>query len=123
MFFLLNILLKNTSRLVSDDSDKLLLNQADCPRVIDIFTTEIVSDSIQFHAINWLEEFPASSEVFISIPNTNKMIEKNSISHTVQPVPGPFSTRALSKSNNNDGGSNQNDTLFNRGKAISGAPQ
>ena len=42
---------------------------------------------------------------------------------TVHPVPAPFSTKELIRSNNNEGGSNQNDTLFNLGKAISGAPQ
>ena len=47
----------------------------------------------------------------------------NSIFHTVQPVPAPFSTKALNRSNNNEGGNNQNDTLFNLGNAISGAPQ
>lgn len=51
------------------------------------------------------------------------MINNNCIFHTVQPVPAPFSTRALISNNNNEGGNNQNDTLFNLGKAISGAPQ
>ena len=77
--------------------------------------------SIQFHAQR-LEDFPASSEVFMSITNTNKMIDKNCISYTVQPVPAPFSTKALINNNNNEGGNSQNDTLFNLGKAISGAP-
>ena len=38
-------------------------------------------------------------------------------------VPAPFSTNALISNNNNEGGNNQNDTLFSRGKAISTAPQ
>ena len=42
--------------------------------------------------------------------------------YTVQPVPAPFSTNALNRSSNNDGGNSQNETLFNRGNAISGAP-
>jgi hypothetical protein len=42
--------------------------------------------------------------------------------YTVQPVPAPFSTAALDKRRVNDGGSNQKLMLFNRGKAISGAP-
>ena len=46
----------------------------------------------------------------------------NSIIHTVQPVPAPFSTNALNKSNNSEGGSNQNEILLSLGKAISGAP-
>ena len=51
------------------------------------------------------------------------MIDKDSISHTVQPVPAPFSTNALNNNNSNDGGNNQKETLFSLGKAISGAPQ
>ena len=43
--------------------------------------------------------------------------------YTVQPVPGPFSTKALNNNNNKEGGKSQNDTLFNLGNAISGAPQ
>jgi hypothetical protein len=38
-------------------------------------------------------------------------------------VPAPFSTNALNRSSNNDGGKSQNETLFNRGNAISTAPQ
>ena len=41
--------------------------------------------------------------------------------YTVHPVPGPFSTKALNNNNNNEGTKSQKDTLFNRGKAISGA--
>lgn len=54
--------------------------------------------------------------------NTNKTINKYGISHTVQPVPAPFSTNALNKSNNREGGNSQKDMLFKRGNAISGAP-
>ena len=43
--------------------------------------------------------------------------------YTVHPVPAPFSTNALNNNNNNEGGNNQKETLFNLGKAISGAPQ
>lgn len=35
--------------------------------------------------------------------------------YTVQPVPGPFSTKALNNNNNKEGGKSQNDTLFNLG--------
>jgi hypothetical protein len=42
--------------------------------------------------------------------------------YTVQPVPAPNSTKDEDKSNINDGGNNQKLILFNRGKAISGAP-
>ena len=43
--------------------------------------------------------------------------------YTVHPVPAPCSTNELNRSKIKDGGSNQNEILFNRGKAISGAPQ
>jgi len=42
--------------------------------------------------------------------------------YTVHPVPAPFSTADLITSSVSDGGSSQKDILFNRGKAISGAP-
>ena len=42
--------------------------------------------------------------------------------YTVHPVPAPCSTKALASSRISEGGSNQNEMLFNRGKAISGAP-
>lgn len=42
--------------------------------------------------------------------------------YTVHPVPAPFSTAAEDTSRIREGGSNQNLKLFNRGKAISGAP-
>ena len=43
--------------------------------------------------------------------------------YTVHPVPAPFSTNELINNNNNEGGNNQNEILFNLGKAISGLPQ
>ena len=54
----------------------------------------------------------------MSIVNTNKTIDKYGISHTVQPVPAPFSTNALNKSNNREGGKSQKEMLFKRGNAI-----
>lgn len=42
--------------------------------------------------------------------------------YTVQPVPAPFSTAVDEIRRSNEGGSNQNLILFNRGKAMSGAP-
>jgi hypothetical protein len=42
--------------------------------------------------------------------------------YTVHPVPAPFSTAAEDRSNVRAGGNNQNLMLFNRGKAMSGAP-
>src|ERR1700743_1034681 len=38
--------------------------------------------------------------------------------YTVQPVPAPLSTKALTSNNIKEGGSNQKLTLFNLGKAI-----
>ena len=37
-------------------------------------------------------------------------------------VPAPFSTNALARSRISDGGSSQNEMLFSRGNAMSGAP-
>jgi hypothetical protein len=37
---------------------------------------------------------------------------------TVHPVPAPFSTKALATNRIKEGGNNQNEILFNRGKAI-----
>ena len=42
--------------------------------------------------------------------------------YTVHPVPAPLSTKALVNNNTKAGKRNQNLMLFNRGKAISGAP-
>ena len=42
--------------------------------------------------------------------------------YTVHPVPTPCSTKALANSKIKEGGSSQKEILFNRGKAISGAP-
>jgi hypothetical protein len=42
--------------------------------------------------------------------------------YTVQPVPAPCSLRELDVIRKKEGGKSQNLKLFNRGKAISGAP-
>lgn len=42
--------------------------------------------------------------------------------YTVQPVPTPFSTKLDVNNKKIEGGNNQNDILFNLGKAISGLP-
>jgi hypothetical protein len=42
--------------------------------------------------------------------------------YTVQPVPAPVSTRAELRRRSRDGGRSQNEMLFLRGKALSGAP-
>ena len=42
--------------------------------------------------------------------------------YTVQPVPTPFSTKLEVSNKNMEGGNNQKDMLFKRGKAISGLP-
>ena len=53
-------------------------------------------------------------------PEWNSIDDKGG--YTVHPVPAPASTSDELTSNNNDGGSNQNEMLFNRGNALSGAP-
>ena len=42
--------------------------------------------------------------------------------YTVQPVPAPLSIKQDKSNNVKDGGNNQKLILFNRGKAMSGAP-
>ena len=49
------------------------------------------------------------------IMGSNSIPENIIFSSTVHPVPAPFSTNALNNSNNNEGGNNQNETLFNLG--------
>lgn len=122
------LLCENPSRLVSDEPVILVLAQADCPRVIVIFTAVLFAP-VEFPASRQfrVEEFPASSEVFVPIMNTDIIIGSNCILRsikpfTVHPVPAPCSTKALANSKINEGGSSQKEMLFNRGKAISGAP-
>ena len=42
--------------------------------------------------------------------------------YTVHPVPTPCSTKALANNRISEGGNSQNEMLFSRGNAISGAP-
>lgn len=80
----------------------------------------------------YLGEFPASSEIFVPtmmnrtlrvlIVGLNGIPDDIISSFTVHPVPAPCSTKALANSKINEGGNSQNEMLFNRGKAISGAP-
>lgn len=94
--------------------------QADCPHVTDIVTASINDTSSQFR----VEEFPASSEILeLNSLQIHRPITQNGVSKfTVQPVPAPCSTNELANSKMSEGGSNQKLILFNRGKAISGAP-
>jgi hypothetical protein len=114
-------LLKGASRVVSDELE-VVLTQANCPRVSDIFTAVLFPPaSIRFPNI---EEFLASSEVFVPNIKTDIIIGSNCISaynilfSTVQPVPAPFSTKELTSSKINEGGNNQKLILFNLGNAI-----
>jgi len=89
------------------------VSQADCPQVTGIITALIITSS-QFR----IEEVPASNGIVNVIIKTNIIINNSCIFQTVHPVPGPFSTKALNKSNNSEGGNNQKEMLFNLGKAI-----
>jgi len=53
-------------------------------------------------------------------PEWNSILDNGG--YTVHPVPAPPSTKLDATNNVNEGGNNQNDILFNLGKAISGAP-
>lgn len=68
-----------------------------------------------------IEEFPASSEIFLFIACSTcvcMQINMNGINPTVQPVPAPFSVRALHISSTRLGTSSQNEILLRRGNAI-----
>lgn len=63
------------------------------------------------------------SPEFDSYTHINVFLKHLAGGYTVQPVPTPFSTKALNTNKISEGGSNQNEILFSLGKAISGAPQ
>jgi len=71
-----------------------------------------------------IDEIPAKCK--LKIAKSIEPPEWNSIDanggYTVQPVPAPPSTKLDDNNKINAGGNNQNDMLFNRGNAISGAP-
>ena len=74
-----------------------------------------------------IEDFPAYSEIYallfrLAVLDSSNIQQNNvnsiPLRDTVQPVPAPFSTNALASSRIREGGSSQNEILFNRGKAI-----
>jgi hypothetical protein len=71
-----------------------------------------------------IDEIPAKCK--LKIAKSTEPPEWNSIDdnggYTVQPVPAPPSTNDDDNNKINAGGNNQNEMLFNLGKAISGAP-
>jgi hypothetical protein len=71
-----------------------------------------------------IEEAPARCKLKIAKSTEGPECASAALSggYTVQPVPAPTSTRLEDNNKNNAGGNNQKLTLFNRGKAISGAP-
>jgi len=64
---------------------------------------------------------PAKCKLKIAKSTPAPSVEDN-VGYTVQPVPTPPSINVEVISKNKEGGINQNDKLFNRGNAISGAP-
>ena len=71
------------------------------------------------------EDIPAKCKLKIAkstLPPECAWIEDNG-GYTVHPVPAPYSTKELNNNKINAGGNNQNEILFNLGKAISGLPQ
>jgi len=71
-----------------------------------------------------IEEAPAKCNEIIAKSTEGSLcpIKLDKGGYTVHPVPTPWLVKLLDKSKNKDGGNNQNLKLFNRGKAISGAP-
>ena len=71
-----------------------------------------------------IDEIPAKCRLKIAKsidPPEWKSIDANG-GYTVHPVPAPPSTKLELNNKINAGGSNQNEILLRRGKAISGAP-
>ncbi len=70
------------------------------------------------------EETPAKCKEKIAKSTEAPLCAKLALSggYTVQPVPAPLSTIPLNSNNISAGTKNQNLILFNRGNAISGAP-
>lgn len=70
------------------------------------------------------EDTPAKCKLNIAKstapPECASILDKGG--YTVHPVPAPTSTMEDNNNNKNEGGNNQKLKLFNRGKAISGAP-
>jgi len=84
-----------------------------------IFITVVIKFSapkIDLAPARWREKIAKSTDA----PAWAILLERGG--YTVQPVPTPFSTAADITNKISEGGSNQKDILFSRGKAISGAP-
>jgi len=71
-----------------------------------------------------IDEIPARCKlnIAISIDDPECANTPEIGGYKVQPTPAPDSIKLESNNKNKDGGNNQKDILFKRGKAISGAP-
>jgi hypothetical protein len=71
-----------------------------------------------------IEEIPAKCKLKIAKSTAPLECAKIPLNggYTVHPVPTPDSTQLEANNKKKDGGNNQKLRLFNRGKAISGAP-
>lgn len=71
-----------------------------------------------------IEEIPAKCKEKIAQSTEAPECAKTPLNggYTVQPTPAPDSMKLEINNKNNAGGNNQNEMLFKRGNAISGAP-
>jgi hypothetical protein len=85
-------------------------------RIFIIVTIKLIAPAI--------EEIPAMCKLKIAKSTAHPEWAKIELrgGYTVQPVPTPFSTRLDINNKQIEGGNNQKDILFKRGKAISGLP-
>lgn len=85
-------------------------------RILIIVVIKFTAPRIELIPAKWREKIVKSTDAPVwAIP-----LERGG--YTVHPVPAPVFTILLEINNINEGGKNQNLILFNRGKAISGAP-
>jgi hypothetical protein len=115
-------------RLVSDATNKYLFKQIliSSRRIISLFflcnrLNIIFTLDLSFTTVVDIKLFAISSkrETF---PHRVEFKDSLFLCQTVQPVPAPCSTNDDNNKRISEGGSNQNEILFIRGKLISGAP-
>lgn len=85
-------------------------------RILKIVVIKLIAPKIEDNPAKCSEKIAKSTDA----PLCPKVLLKGG--YTVQPVPTPPSTILETNNKINDGGNNQNDILFIRGKDISGAP-
>ena len=102
----------NTDQTNNGNFEKVIPRQ----RILKMVTIKLIAPAI--------EETPAKCRLKIAESTAapecdNKLLNGG---YTVHPVPAPVSIKLDNSNRQSDGGSNQKEILFSRGKAISAAP-